>query len=336
MAITEFIIERKMSKQHTEYDVRELISGKVDWESDIDFSAGTLSFSLDISQTPEFYPQNGDIVRFKWDGVQAFYGRIFKVDTDEKEQYNCVAYDNLRYLKSEGTVIFPVSTVAERYSRIMQICNLPFYPTEDTRYKLDSEVCDGQTYFSMLQSGIEETNKNTKDGQYFLRTVWDKIQLFTTRIATSTLVIEANGLLSGWAYQSSAENLYNIVQVVKDTTDSEEKDEKRKTFTTKEASAQDSITRYGKLSKIEKADKDMNDAQMQNKANQLLKELSKEETTLKLSSLGAFHDGMFIRAGDRFWVKIDNILVKERIYQSKKITHHFDQIWTTDFEGVLQ
>ncbi len=342
MAITEFTIEHKATTIHLEWDVRDFVKDSITWTTTKDYSAGELSFNLKLplEDVGTFNVTNGDIVRFQWDGVQVFYGRIFKWEIGEDYVASCSAYDNLRFLKGEDTIVFPVSTGTERFERIMKTLELKYNNANLAIAKLDAKVFDGETYFSMLQDALDQTNKITTDGDFFLRAVWDTIELKQVYSTGTTLVIESGGLLSQWNYQQSAEELYNFVKVVKDTTSSDEKDETRKTFSTTEAQAGDSLVHYGRLSKIEKADKDMNDAQMRDKANQLLADLNKEDRTLSLTAAGTFHSGnLNVRAGDRFTVKIDYPLISYQYNQAsevevlaEKVVHHFSDNWLMDLD----
>lgn len=342
MTVTEFTIEHKSTSVHPEWDVRDFVFGVIDWTTDKDYSAGELSFSLKLplEDVGTFNVTNGDIVRFQWNGVQIFYGKIFKWDIGEDYVANCTAYDNLRFLKSEDTIVFPVSTGTERFVRIMQIMNLKYRNANLAIAKLDAKVYDGETYFSMLQDALDQTNKITKDGDFFMRAVWDTIELKQVYSTGTTLVVEGGGLLSKWNYQQSADELYNLVKVVKDITSSDEKDETRKTFSTTEAQAGDSIVHYGRLSKVEKAEKEMNEAQMRDKANQLLTDLNKEDRLLSLTAVGTFHSGNSnIRAGDRFTAKIDYPLISYQYNKAsqvevlaEKVTHHFSDNWLMDLD----
>jgi hypothetical protein len=336
--ITKFTITNKGAG--IEWDVKELINDVVVWKTDKDYAAGTLDFKIYTGHSAYnlgFNPTNGDIIEFHWDNRKIFYGRIFKHSTDETNVFRCLAYDNLRYLKNEGVLVFPVSTGSERFVRIMQTLELNYRQNNLAVAKLDAKVYDGQTYFSMLQDALNETNQITSDGDFFMRANYDVIELMQVYSTQTTLLIEEKGRLSQWTYERNADELYNMVKVIKE----DENEGERTTFTTNEASSQASINQFGLLSKVEKADTDMNSAQMQEKAQKLLNQLSKEKQTLDITAAGTFHEnGTNFRAGDRFWINIPHPLVKAAIKSneilSQSVTHHFSNTnWIMDIKGSV-
>lgn len=332
MTITKFTLTHVASNPAIIWDVAELVEGSIKWETDIEFAAGALNFSIYVGNNDYsrgFHPSNGDIVDFHWDNKKVFYGRVFKVSTDEKEIFQVTAYDNLRYLKGEDALVFPVSTARQRFERIMKICQLPYKVVSDTTYKVKAEVCDGDTYFNMMKKAIEDIKKATGN-DYFLRTNYNVVEFAQTTATRTKLLIDENSTMTSWSFDFSADELYNVVKVVK--TDSESK-----SFTSSTAAWQDSIHRYGRLSKVEKAESDMNQAQMDAKANQLLRELSNETNELTLEAIGTLN----VRAGNRFFFSINSNFLKDLIKNehevlAKSVTHVFDEAaWTMQIKARL-
>lgn len=320
--ITLFTIKQKKSAR--EYDVKDLVTD-VSWVTDLGFSAGTLNFSLFVGQHSELIPRNGDEIEFCWDNKKVFKGRIFKCTVDDKERYKILAYDNLRYLKNEDTIVFPVSTGTERFERIMNTLQLPYRSLNLMVANLEAKVCDGETYFSMLQDAVEQSNRITKDGEFFVRCNYDVVEIVqATDLRRTTLLLDEDTTLTGWNLEYSADDLYNVVKVTQESGE----DKERKTFTVGQAEAQDSIAQYGQLTKVERADKDMNIAQMENKARQLLDELNREKTTLSFTSTGVLD----VRAGQRFFIATKQGLLKERELIADKVTHNFGTTWSMDVQ----
>lgn len=332
MTITKFTLTHVAIKPAIVWDVAQLVEGRIKWETDIDYSAGALTFSIYVGNNDYargFHPSNGDIVDFHWDNKKVFYGRVFKVSTDNTEVFEVTAYDNLRYLKGEDALVFPVSTARQRFERIMKICQLPYKVVSDTSYKVEAEVCDGDTYFNMMKKAIDDIRKATNN-DYFIRTNYNIVEFVQSTATRTKLLIDEKSTMTSWSFDFSADELYNVVKVVK--TDSE-----NNSFTSSTATWQDSINRYGRLSKVEKADSDMNQAQMDSKANQLLRELSKETDELTLEAFGTLN----VRAGSRFFFSINSTFLKDLIKQehevlAKSVTHYFDSAeWTMQIKARL-
>lgn len=331
MAITKFTIQKWDYSQN--WDVSE-IAINIKKSEDADFSAGSLEFTL-LEVNEGFTPWNGDIVEFQWDSNKTFKGKIFKVGYDSQERFQCVAYDSTYYLKSEDTIVFGVSTAQERFVRIMQIINQPYKVVGDTQItKLPAEVFDGETYFSMIQKSLDKIWTMTGT-RFFIRDEYGVITWYRSygqyagSETVSGLLLGDNSLMTDWELDRSAEDLYNVIKVVRE--DGDDKD--RKTYTTKTVNSQSSIERYGRLQKHEKADNDANEAQMQNQGIQSLNENNQEKRTFKVSAVLDLR----IHAGSIFSIfvqSLSEIGIGQKQVFARKVTHDFGA-QTMSIEGEI-
>lgn len=148
MAVTLFkMAKRDMSEP---WDVSG-IATDIQWTTDIGFAAGELRFTL-IEVNEGFFPSNGDTVSFQWDGNKTFFGYVFSINYKSDETIEVVAYDRLRYLKNQDTIVWPVGNALQRFNAIMDRTATPHGNLATATTNLPAEVSDGKTYFDMLQS----------------------------------------------------------------------------------------------------------------------------------------------------------------------------------------
>lgn len=312
------------------------IATNIQWTTDIGFAAGELKFTL-LEVNEGFFPGNGDAVSFQWNNNKTFFGYIFSFSYNSDQTIEVVAYDRLRYLKNQDTIVWPVGNALQRYNAIMKRIGLPHKNLVNSTINLPAEVSDGKTYFDMLQAAFDNTE--TKSGnRYAMRDVYGEIQFI--RVATNNgaylptktnLIVGDNSLLTDFTFEKSVDNLYNVVKLIKET----ENKQKRTVYTTKTANSRNSQKKYGTLQIVEKADEKLNDSQMQVKANQLLRQYNREKTTLTLDVIG----DITIRAGTRFYVSIQDLRdigIGTREVLATKVMHDFSSDWkmTIDVEFV--
>lgn len=328
MAVTYFTIESSTKK----WDVSELVTD-IDWETDTGFSAGSLTFKL-LEVNEGFTPHNGDKVEFKWDGRKIFKGRIFKTDYSSDEVFSVTAYDNLRYLKNQDMIVWGVGGIGGRFEKIMSsIGGIPYDTNSQSRIKLAEEIQDGQTYFDRLAEWAKEI-KRREGLRVFLRDVYGKVELVALEVTwREFLVLSDRSLTTGWTYSQSADDMANTIKLVRETQDKK----KRSIYTTKVASNSSSMKKFGPLQIVEKADDKLNDAQMQAKVNQILRDKNTQKQTFSISTIGTMDasGGLGMRAGERFYLDIDSLRdigIGMRRMFATRVKHHFGPDWTMDID----
>lgn len=343
MTITNFKIKPRGSS--TSYDAKKVVNS-IKWATDINYSAGELTFNL-VHLNNEYVPDMGDIVAFSWNEKKVFYGYIFKVTYSSADAIQCTAYDSLRYLKNQDSIVWPTSTLTQRFERIAKSAGLKYKVVNSSTHKLKTEVADQKTYFDMLQKYIGAVHRATGN-RYYLRDNYGVLELLNRKQTYTNLILGDKSLLTDFTYDESIDNAFNSVKLVREDKHShkrkvitynkktKKKVKRTKTTTTttqhiKRVSDSDTIKHWGKLQKTEQADSDLNDAQMLTKAKQLLKKYNKSEKSLKLSAIGI----LGIRAGSSFYLDINQLrdvgIGKRRVFATK-VTHTFDDDWTMDLE----
>lgn len=331
MAVTHFT----MASRTKRWDVAPLAT-EIVWETDVNFSAGSLKFKL-LEVDEGFVPQNGDKVEFKWDGMKIFKGRVFEVDYSSKEVFTVTAFDNLRYLKNQDMIVWRIGKIGERFSKIMRsIGGISYKNLSKSKINLIEEIQDGQTHFDRLSEWAKEV-KRREGLRVFLRDVYGSVQLVAEEVTWDKfLVIGDKELATGWNYTRSVDETANIIKLVRETKDKKQ----RSVYTTKSASSSKSIDRYGPLQIVEKADDKLNDAQMERLVNRRLKEKNVEDKTFSITAIGTMEasSGLGMRAGERFYIDIQSLRdigIGTRRMFATKVTHHFGPAWTMDIEMEL-
>ncbi|BDZ30633.1 late control protein D [Lactiplantibacillus sp. WILCCON 0030] len=332
MAITTFTIGRRTTSDV--WDVRELVAGDVVWTTDLNYSAGSLEFDV-IEVDEGFTPHNGDIVKFYWDNVQLFYGFVFDFKyTNEK--FSVIAYDKLRYLKNQDSLVWPVSTLSQRFNKVATMASISHRVVNGSNHKLAAEVADGKSYFDMLQSAIEITEQAT-GSLYFVMANYDKVELRKAPYKALTLVVGDKSLMTKFDYERSIEDAANVVRIVRsdDTTGGEKTATASSATTTKltiaTSGSKHSIDNWGRLQYVEQAKDKSNFAQMKTQAEQLLKVKNKQTTTLKLTVIG---DPSLV-AGNAVYLRVQSLKdigLGTKSLLITKATHHFNADYTAEIE----
>lgn len=316
MAVTFFQSQTPGSK--TKWDLREILESDIQWVTDIDFSAGQLTFKL-VEVDEGYTPKNGDVIWFNWDHDHVFKGKIFKVDYDESEVFSVTAYDSLRYFKNQDSLVLPVSTISQRFTRVAKLAGVKHKVVNDSTHKLVAEVADSKSYFDMLKASFKSTRLATGH-RYFLRDNYGTVELRRAPYKKLTNIIGDQSQLTGFSFTKSIDDAVNVVRVVR--TDKKKKQQTSSTAKTKKQTAAQkkaadvantklttvtaaggSVERWGKLQVVEKAKDKANAAQMKQKAKDILKSKNKQAYTLKLTTMANLN----VVAGNEAMVKVKSL-----------------------------
>lgn len=335
--ITKFTIGRRHSGDT--WDVSNLVSN-IKWVTDLNFAAGT--FTFDLLFDDEFYPQSGDVVEFQWDEKKIFYGYIFKTSFKNDKKFSITAYDKLRYLKNQDSLVWPISTISQRFDTVCKMAEISHKVVNGSDYKLPAEVADSKTYFDMLKSSIDKTQKATNQ-MYYVFANYDVVELRKAPYNSLNIIVGDQSLLTGFSFEKSIDEAANSVRIVKKnqaesqqtsstSTDEESSgDDPNKTSFNYTDSSNINVRDWGKLQIVENAKDKANDAQMKQRADELLKEKNRETYTLSLTCLGDTSliagNAVNIQISDLskagFWINNTAIM---------KATHNFSSDYTCDLE----
>lgn len=261
----------------------------IEWTTERMGSPGKLTFKVLIDDTLQI--EEGNVVRFKWNDKNVFYGYIFSKKRDKENIYTITAYDQLRYLKNKETYVYENMTAGQVVQMIAKDFRLQTGTIEDTGYKIPSRVEDGKTLFDVIQNALDDTIMNTKQ-MYVLYDDFGKITLKSIdNMQLNILIDEETG--GNFSYETSIDGeTYNQIKLYYDNEDTKQRD----VYITKDSN---NINKWGVLQLYESIEKGEDG---KSKADALLKLYNSK--TRKLSIQNALGD-IRVRAGSMVVVMLD-------------------------------
>ena len=143
--------------EHNNVIYEPVIKGSISIKSVRKGEPSTLTFSLLRDDVIEY--EEGDPVRVKVDGVNAFYGFIFKITGNKTPERQITAYTQERYLKNKATYVLTNKRADEIVKSICADFGLQSGTLENTRY-LYSAVEDNVSLYDIILNALDETTRN--------------------------------------------------------------------------------------------------------------------------------------------------------------------------------
>ncbi len=239
---------------------------------------GTLTFTCPAKKA-KLYDRGTEVV-FTFGNANIFYGWLFKASISrDKLTYTC--HDQLRYLKAQDTLIRQVETLDSFLNRVGATfgVRIRLGKVDGTEYPLHKYLFDNKTYLDMLYQSISD-NLLGNGYHYTLRDNFGALDLRDTVDLRLPLIVGDKSLATEFEYAASInDDTYNFVKAAKDN---------KKTGTRDTYIAEDSgnISKWGKLMIYDKVTAELNDAQLQDRANRLLVIKNRETETLSIEAIG--------------------------------------------------
>jgi len=331
---------RKSAKnpKGTGYDLRNNVKNIV-WTTDMNLSAGTLTFDLVEDGTP-VVPYTGDIITFRWDKHKIFYGYVFKYEFKGDRTISCTCYDKLRYLKNQDSIVFKTNTIADRFNEVCSRAGLSHSVKNKPSHKVAAEICDGKSYFDMLKSAINKTYRATNH-MYFVATNYDKVELRRAPYKKLKIIVDTRTVVTDYSYSVDIDNTSNVVKVAqkdKKKSQSDSATAKGKKSSSKEtpentsfsfaSAAGKSVQQWGRLQTVINKKNKANHAQMQAQAKNTLKLRNVANKKLSITTKG----DVDLVAGNAVTVYLKDMKKKLPNCPILKATHRFD----TDYMVTLE
>lgn len=276
------------------YDASTLLIG-ASWSGQLSEQPGKLTFDLVRDGTLQFF--EGSRISLRVDGFKLFFGWVFAKSRKDSETTSVTAYDQLRYLKNKDTYVFPMkgvptATASERFAKICSDFKLTHKVVHPSLHPLPAKLFDNKTLADICQDGIDTTLIDT--GQWFLiRDHFGALEFLDIAKLKTNLVLGDASLMTGYDYQTSIDeataNQIKLVQENKATA-------KRDVYIVQDRA---NIDRWGLLQHHEKLNENMNAAQINARAAQLLKLKNRVTRKLQLDCLGDFR----VMPGNGVWVE---------------------------------
>lgn len=278
------------------------------WTTDRKGQPGKLIFS--VYNDGLLKVDEGDPVSFRVDGKNVFYGFVFKRSWNKDKIISITAYDQLRYLKNKDTYIYKNKTATELIRMIADDFRLNVGVLEDTGYKIEKRVEDGETLFDIILNALDLTLENKKK-LYVLYDDFGKLTLKDIETMRVNLLIDENSGENYDFFSSIDGSTYNQIKVVYEN----ESTGKREIYITKDSS---NINRWGLLQYFETIDEKVNGQAM---VDALIELYNKKETNLTLTNI--FGD-VRVRAGTSVLAQLDLGDIKLQHWMLvERATHRF-------------
>ena len=285
-----------------------IILDDIVWTTERKGQPGKLAFSVYNDGLLKI--DEGDHVSFRVDGKNVFYGFVFKRSWNKDKIISITAYDQLRYLKNKDTYIYKNKTATELIRMIADDFKLNVGVLEDTGYKIEKRVEDGETLFDIILNALDITLENKKK-LYVLYDDFGKLTLKDIETMRVNLLIDET---SGENYDFSSSidgSTYNQIKVVYDN----ETTGKREIYITKDSS---NINRWGLLQYFDTIDEKVNGQAM---VDALIELYNKKENNLTLNNIVG---DIRVRAGTSVLVQLDLVDFKLQHWMLvEKATHRF-------------
>lgn len=194
----------------TGYDLSNSVNN-IKWTTDLNYSAGELTFNLYFDESPK-KPALGGIIKYWYNGKKVFYGYIFDVKVSADRTVSVTAYDKLYYLKSQDSIVWPTTTLGARFNEVCKRAGVTHKIVDKPKHKVKAEICEGKTYFDMIKSAVDKTQSSTGN-YYFVATNWATVELRKAPYKKLDLILgDKSGMISG-SLQESIKDAYNVVKV---------------------------------------------------------------------------------------------------------------------------
>ena len=201
----------KKNGKGTTYDMRKIVAN-VKWITDLNFSAGELTFDL-IQKAHPIIPYTGDIIKFRWSHHKIFYGYVFNYKVKEDNTVSVTCYDKERYLKNQDSIVWKSGTIADRFNNVCKRAGIKHKVVDKPTHKVAAEVCDGKTYFDMLKSAITKTLSATKH-MYYVYCNYDTVELRRAPYKKLKIIIGSKSAMTGFSYAVDINDTANVVKVI--------------------------------------------------------------------------------------------------------------------------
>lgn len=278
-----FAYKNSTSEQWDIGDICEQI--KINWE--LQGNAG----SMDITcvRDKEIDLVEGDVVSLRVNGVNFFYGWVFKKEMSAYDSANFKIYDIKRYLAYKDVDVTGNETIDQFFERVCKMANIPYRVVHKSDYIIPAKIHDGETYNNMLQYAIDQTLVGT-GLRFCVRANGRVLELIETSKQLMDIIIGDESMLTDFKYSTDIENTYTAFKVQREVASEYEKnknDVKNILLrTTLVAQNVETVKKWGVLQYYEKLDSKWTDAQLAQHLQLVQNAYSKQTKTLKLDCLG--------------------------------------------------
>ncbi len=161
------------------YDISELAIS-IDYSTSIKGFPGKLTINIVNDKDNDFEVSHGDMIKFWYEGFATFKGYVFDLQGDEKEEFQIIAYDQMRYLQNRDYfMVAGNETLREVFEKICvakleltdgnitQRKMIDNYSIVEANQKLsEAKVFEDASYFDILAWAIDRVHIASQESEF--------------------------------------------------------------------------------------------------------------------------------------------------------------------------
>lgn len=253
-------------------------------------------------------PQRGHRVIFRYNGNELFRGIITSQRQSDKKTMTFTAYDMGIYLSNnKDSFEYHGATAGVIFKDCCDRFGLPYDAIASTEYEIPEMAVSQRTAWDVITDALSQTwEANGK--RFYVRSDHDKLALFDRSVNMVQLVLEPGANISSWQLSRSIEQTRTRIKLFssENTVVAEAKDEELEKL-------------IGIFQEVETVDDELNEAQIDQKAQTLLEDMRYVEQTLQTECIG---DPSLI-AGVAAMVKVPDVSLFSTMYVEED-SHSFE------------
>lgn len=275
------------------HDITTLVK-ELTWTTKRAGAPGTLDVT--IISDPQVKIDHGGILALKNGDKGLIYGYVFKYSCNNKDEIQITAYDQLRYLKNKDTYVFKGRRADQVVATIAADFKIKTGKLANTGYVIPKMVMDSKDLFDIILHALDHTLIHSKQMFY----LWDDyglLRISNVKDHHISLTLGDGSLVTDYDYESDIDSdTANRIKLVRDN----KKTGKRDVYIVENTNNQ---KRWGILQHYDKVDENLNKAQIEAQAENLLALKNRPTRTLTIEAIA----DLTVRAGRSVFVKIKDI-----------------------------
>lgn len=257
------------------------------------------SVDLSLIDDEQIKIEHGDIIAIKDGNTGLFYGYVFKYSRDENKVTKVTAYDQMRYLKNKDTYVFKGKRADEILRQIANDFKIKLGALANTGYVIPSMIEDSKTLFDIILKALDHTLINANQ-MYYLWDDYGSLRISNVKETVLNLIIGDGSLATGYTFNSDIDSdTANKIKLVRDNKDTG----KREVYIVQHG---ENISHWGILQHYDKVAEELNKAQIEAQAKNILALKNRPQLSLDIKALS----DLSVRAGRSIFIKIADVGVK--------------------------
>ena len=291
-------MEVKLLIQHGSniYDVTPILEGDVEWFASIRGKAGRLKFKVVRDGIVNFV--EGDKVTLYVNGMSRFSGFVMTKERTSEQIISVTAYDQMFYLtRNKATYVFVNKSAKEVVQTIGADYGLQVGYISDSGWKMPQRIEEGETLVDIILSALEICGEATGK-EYFLYDQAGALVVKEKSEMVADAVLRCDGGISDYTYKTDiSSDTYTAVQLYH----AGRKETERKAYLAEKA---DKVQQWGRLQYYKRVAYTLNEAQLKEMAENILKEKSRVVKRLTIENING---EMLLLAGNSIWLEISDL-----------------------------